>query len=172
MRCDKFLGRLETGGVLRQMAARWHAARCPRCARAKAALVEMKRDLASTVPLSDSQRRLWLQAGLGAAPEPQVRGRRVGIAIAATVAAGVLLAVAVALWPNRREPTMSERAGLPPEVPAVATSVHELEIAVALTELEGEVTQLQSELDGVGREAELLEARQRVTEILAEYSEW
>jgi hypothetical protein len=172
MKCSKFLGHLETGGRMRRIAARFHAMRCPRCAAAREALAEAKRVLASAAPLSDHQRRLWIQAGCGAPTKQPLRRRRIAIAMAATVAVGVFIAVAVALWPKRQTPAASEIAQVRLQPPAVATTMHELDTAAAFTRLEGDVVQLQSELDRLGRDAALLDARQRVTKILTKYSDW
>lgn len=172
MKCDKFLGHLETGGSARRMLARLHAMRCPRCAAAGEAFAEMKRELASAAPLSERQRRLWMQAGRGAASQPWLLRRRIGIATAATLAVGTSIAVAVAWWPKRQAPRGSGVAEVRLEAPGVATSVHDLDTGAAFARLEEDTTQLQSELDRLGRDAALLDARQRVTKILAQYSDW
>jgi len=91
MKCDEFLSAMETGGLVRRMRARRHAARCQRCAAEYAAFAEAVREWATPEPLSPQTKTLWRQAAVEVTARP-ARGKAWKLATAAAVA-GVCLIV-------------------------------------------------------------------------------
>ena len=105
MNCDNFLPALETGGLVRRMLARCHAARCPRCAGVQAAFRAAKQRLAAAEPLSLRARQLWERAAGEVDLRPSTRRVWIPAAAGLGVATCILLVVvAIATRPKSIAP--------------------------------------------------------------------
>jgi hypothetical protein len=62
MKCENFLEAMETGTLWRRVLARRHAKRCLTCAETWRKFLEIRQNIETAEPLSNSQRRLWSQA--------------------------------------------------------------------------------------------------------------
>ena len=176
MNCDDFLPALETGGLVRGMLARRHAARCPRCAAVGAAFRAAKQQLAAPEPLSPRARQLWEQA----AGEPTLpsSGRRRWIAAAAAglaVAASIGALLLIADWSARKRSVAPQPvprvARLIPE-PRTTTTVEEIDPGKELARLAAAVERLERDLETLRHQAERLDARQQIAVTLDRFSRW
>lgn len=159
-RCEETLAALATGGWIRRLRARLHAARCPRCASARDDLWGIAGALADTIPLTTDQRGLWADAS-GTDPTRFGRTRRLRPALAA--AAAVLIIVAVAAWWASRAADRHHDARDIANVPTPALAVEARDGA----DLRARVTALMQELDVLRRHADLLDARKDADAVLA-----
>lgn len=170
MKCDDFLSSLETGGLVRRWLARRHAARCPRCAQAAAALEQLKRSLAENAALTRGQRQRWLQAAGEPAMAPAVWFRRPVLAGGMALAAMLLAVVALQLYgPQPKKVTQAP----PVENTLIAPPrVTRPDPAQEYARLAGELDAAQRELDALLERAQLLQAGQQATQMIAQFSRW
>jgi len=183
MKCADLLSYLETGGPLRRMQARRHAARCPRCAGILAAFDGAKRQLADVEPLSPRERHLWTQAvdasaeeadgGVRLGPmEEQRRSRRAPVARRWVPAAAGLVAACLALsligplvWHSsaRREPGPA---------PVAEITVERLTPAAEWSAFAANVERLQEQVQRLKEQAARRQAGQAVVLVLDRYGRW
>jgi hypothetical protein len=176
MNCDDFLPELETGGLVRRMLARCHAARCPRCAAVRAAFTATKQQLALPEPLSPRARRLWERAA-GEAALRTPGGRRwiaaaaTGLGVAASI--GVLLLIVDLAARNRADaPQPPPAVTRPMPEPRNTTTIEEIDPAEELARLAAAVERLDKDLQTLRHEAERLDARQQIAVTLDRFSRW
>lgn len=170
MKCDEFLTSLETGGILRRWLARRHAGQCPRCAQAAAGLEQLKCGLSDAAPLTRAERQRWLQAAGEPRSLPASRFRWPLLAGAAALAA--MLVVAVTIHLDRREPKKISQGPIsPPTAPGLRRPTR-LDPAQEFARLNGELDRAETEIGSLLQRAELLQASQQATQMLAQYSQW
>jgi hypothetical protein len=148
MKCEDLLPSLETGGPLRRMRARRHAARCPRCSPVCAAFGQVKRGLASPQPLSPRALRAWRQAcGESSAPLPARAGRRMWIPLAGGLAAAGLVWIVIGRFAR---PEAKDTRPVPPAagdavVEVIDPATELARLAKAVDELDEQVQQLKEQ---------------------------
>jgi hypothetical protein len=176
MNCDDFLPELETGGLVRRMLARRHAARCPRCAAVGAAFGAAKQRLVTPEPLSPLARQLWERAANEATWRPS-GGRRwiaaaaTGLGVAASI--GVLLwIVDLTAWSRSVAPQPAPALTRPIPQPRNATTVDEIDPAEEMARLTAAVDRLERDLQTLRLKAERLDARQQIAVTLDRFSRW
>jgi hypothetical protein len=168
MKCDDFLPALETGGFLRRLQARGHAAGCRRCAAVHAAWTAAKRQLAIAEPLSPRTRQLWQRAVSERCVQPETR--RTGTVAAwlagATCVLAFLTGVAV-----RQDffPPGSIPGGTDVNSPPEAEVVGEINSPTELSGLTAAVDRLDAELQGLQRLAERENAQQQIAATLRQF---
>ena len=170
MKCEDLWSRIETGNVVRKLAARWHAARCPRCRESLAQLAAMKRELARAEPISAVERRLWARAAEVEVAAAEYRTSR--LAVAAGLAAAALLVVAIVGWttglrpghePSPRGPRLRS-----PVAPVAVKQVQDEALPQAIADIRSGLMALSEELDRLSVKASLLEERGQVNQLLSE----
>jgi hypothetical protein len=163
-RCEETVTALATGGPIRRWRARWHAARCPRCAAAWDELRQLASALADTPPLAVAERRLWVAA---AEDEDEVSSGPSRAWWSRPALAGALSAVvlgAVGVWWSCRP--VDHRPGPPALADVELPAVREQTLR-DVEGLRGDVVALAHELDDLRRRAELLDARKEVDALMA-----
>jgi hypothetical protein len=154
MRCDDVLAALATRGLFGRWRARWHVARCPRCATAIDDFERLVGELSAAPALTTAERQLWLRACDDVPLARSVWPRSLRPAFAGAVAA--LLLLTGGIWLKSR----SAHVKIPPTVVVVVDT----EVAKALSlreveEIRAGVVALGRELDQLQREADMLDAR-------------
>jgi len=166
MNCDDFLPALETGGCLRRMRARRHAARCPHCAAVYAAFTAMKQQLAAPEPLSGRARQLWEQAAGASTVQPS--GRRRWVPLAAGLAAAACLLLLVVEWAVRPEPAGTRFV---PQ-PLAKTVIEEIDPAGELSRLAAAAERLDKQLTRLQEQAARCDAQREVALTLDRFGRW
>jgi len=179
MNCDDFLPSMETGGLVRRMRARRHAARCRRCAAVYAAFVSATQQWASPEPLSPCARHLWEQAAGELAVGPFRWRRWMPLAAGLAAACVVLLAVAMVLRKGFIAPPPREVAPRPSEVPAAPIPqrlagdvIEQLDPAEELSRLAAAARQLDAQLQRLRHEAERIDAQRQLAVTLDRFGRW
>ena len=167
MTCEEFLPALETGDALEQQAAREHAAGCPRCAAAAAALAAFKATLARHEPLSESARQVWENASQTATPESTRRRWAPAMAgfLAAAAACLMVSILVTSRHDNNRGNQITDRSG-------TSAAVIEHDPAVEFAELVNALDMLDGNLVALAERAERLEIEREITLTLNQYNRW
>jgi hypothetical protein len=171
MTCDDFLPALETGGLFRRTAARWHAARCPACARVLARWQALKSELAEASPLTDRQRDLWLLAAEPAPVRPrlQLMWRLAALALVTALPAGfVLWSTQTGIF--RTTGRVVQKRESDTRVAVVPISPES--IARELSPLERGLDRVEAELAMLARRAARVDAHRQTATLLEEYRHW
>ena len=173
MNCDDFLAALETGGLLRRIQARRHAARCPSCATVQAAFVSAKDRLAKPEPLSPQARAAWERATFEDMRRPMPRRR--WVPVAASLATAACLTIVFLSTPVREGPIKEavEKSGEHP----VARSVDDLTTALTdpveeLSQLATAAERLDAELASLRDQVERKNIQREVAVVLESYGRW
>jgi hypothetical protein len=172
MKCDRFLAALETGGLVERMQARRHAARCPRCAAARAALAAVKQQLGTCEPLSPRARQLWRPAAGEKAARPSRRRIWMPLAAGLATAAGVQLFIVATGVRKEPLPAPPPATVVHSDAPLATEVVGEVDSGGELVRLAAEVERLDADLQRLRHQAERLEARQQVAMTLDEFGRW
>jgi RNA polymerase sigma-70 factor, ECF subfamily len=154
MRCDDVLAALATRGLFGRWRARWHAARCPRCATAINDFEYLLGELSAVPALTTTERQLWLRACNDFPLANSVRPRCLRPAFAVAVAA--LLLLPAGIWLKSRSAPVKIP---PPVVVVVDTEVAKASSLRKVEEIRAGVVALVRELDQLQREADLLDSR-------------
>jgi hypothetical protein len=170
MNCADFLPYLETGSAAQRIRARLHAVRCRQCAAVLDAWALAKRQLSSTESLTLSQRRAWERAAREMVVQPQFRWRLIPTALVTTLAACVVFAVVWTVPHAFRRPPAGDGPGHVQV--ADVSSVREISVSDEFVTLETRVELLRLELAALEPQAELLDARHQVNDLLNQYSKW
>jgi RecB family exonuclease len=165
-RCENAVFALATGGLLRRAWARYHAARCPRCAAAQRKLASIAKALADVPPLTAEERRVWT-AAIGDGRPAVVVARRLRPAALVAFALTLVMAIPAAWWMLRRQEKEAPPLAAPPAAPAIVADTQPL---VDLESLRRDVLALSDELDELQHRAELLDARRDVDALLARFT--
>jgi hypothetical protein len=171
MKCDDFLPYLESGGIGQQLLARIHATRCPRCAALRKAWTTAKGQLTRSEPLTLNQRRVWERAAGEVVAQPIVRLRPIPTAFVTALAACVMIAVVWTVARVLHPPPLSEPRTDTGQL-AQLTSIREIGVSEEFDSLETRVEQLKLALAELVPQAELLDARHQVNELINQYSKW
>ena len=186
MRCEDFLSSLETGGFVKRLLARRHAARCRRCTEAAAAIERLTQELAKSEPLTRELRQCWVQAASGvqqAANGPQRDARKLRdqpfvmrqwpkLAVAAAAAAAVVLAIV--LWPKSGDERSTEPPNWSPGPEASVSAIRTVQVepADALARLDAEIANAEAEIAALIDRVERMQASRQAGELLAAYGRW
>jgi hypothetical protein len=171
MKCDDFLPSFAAGGMIRQTQAIFHAARCTHCAAVRGRFLEAKRQWAHPSAVTAVHREVWQRA---ATTEPLPSARRIALApkwAFATAAFLLVIVTALILTGLPRRPAVTEVAqDLPPidalELPALQQQPHD---QTTFESIERALDQLAVELNALGKQAALIDARQDVDRLLTTY---
>jgi hypothetical protein len=148
MKCENFLEAMETGTLWRRVLARRHAKRCLTCAQKWRQFLEIKQNLKTAEPLSNSQRRLWSQAAEAGTTVPTFSIIRVALPAAAAV---ILLFIGSFVWLLNQDQA--------PQVQQVAIK----EVVLAQHEqIKAGLITLSEKLEMLSRHAALLDERREV----------
>lgn len=172
MKCEHFVLNHETGSAFMRLRARLHARRCVKCAQAQQRLADLGRALAAPADLTPYHRRVWERAAADTAPQltptrqwlsPPRLVLAGGLAVAAAVVVAVVLSVGGKQTHDGEQ--IVENANSPTGI-----KTHLLkESAAELAELEAGLDQMETNLNQLAEEAELLEARRSIRELAAMY---
>ena len=158
MTCEEFILARETGGVLRRLLVRHHAARCPRCAAEAARLDAAKEALAWAQPLTRRQRMLWMQAAGSLPASPHRRGPVIAGLGAACAAVALLL-----LFLHKSPPNQIANG-------SVTVVVYDPQ--VELDRLAADCQRLDADIERLLQEADRRDAQRQVTMALNRFSKW
>jgi hypothetical protein len=173
MNCDNFLPALETGGFVRRIQARRHAARCPRCAAVRAAFAAAKRQLAAVEPLSPRARQLWERAGGYVTMQPsRHRLWMPAVAWLGAAACVLLLIMEVVIRRDSIVPQPKPDVTHSNARPLDREVVEEIDPMEGLSRLAAAVNRLDAELQRLQHKSELLNARQQVALTLDRFGHW
>lgn len=161
MKCEDFLPSWQTGGWWRRLAARRHAARCPRCAAVRQRFAAALQGFAEPAAVSAELRARWCDAAestpVVAADRSASHGtygrRNLALACAASLAA--VVAVGLWLWPEGAR-----------EGDRQVATVVEVDAAPEFVRLESSLALLDQELQLVEQEIERMQARQLAADLL------
>jgi hypothetical protein len=173
MNCDNFLPFLETGGPLRRLQARRHAARCPRCGLIYSKFSAVKQQLAAPDELTTHVRQLWHRAAHDSAVQPAWRHPWAPVVVALATAACVMVAV-IRLGirdGNQRNDRVKDIAFSSSRVLS-PTTVVELDPTAEIVELAAAADQLYAELRTLRDLVERLDAEREVAMTLTRYGQW
>lgn len=174
MKCQDYLPSLETGRWWQRLAARRHAARCPRCAAARLEFEAAIRELAQPAEVSPELKARWRQATNEPLPAARqidaprkadiqtasASRRRLAIAIACAASIAAIVGVAWWQWPDNGQ-----------QRPAATADVHEVETSQEFTRLESSLALLDGELRQVERDIERMQARQLAAELMRSHGQ-
>lgn len=161
MNCEQTLAALESGNPWRRRAARRHAANCPACGQAVAALTALKRELATAEPLSPAQRERWLSAVATERASAPLRRTPVYVAVGAAAAAVIVLAI----WLTRDSPeALDKRSDEPSRL--VATSTAKPLTIHRDPSVRQSLLELSAALDQLADQASLLDERRQLRELV------
>jgi hypothetical protein len=172
MKCEHFVLNHETGSAFTRLRARLHARRCPKCAQAQRRLADLGRMLATPADLTPYHRRIWERAAADTAAEfapvrtwltPPRLALAGGLAVAAAVVVAIVLSVGGKQMPD------GERIVKNPNPPTGIKTRLLKESATELAELEAGLNQMETSLNQLAKEAELLEPRRAISELAALY---
>ena len=188
MKCDDFLPAMETGGLMRRWAARRHARQCPQCAAAWQILGNVKDELAApAADLPPHLRRRWvavareLASPVSGAPTPWAGNLRLFKPAAALVAVLLLALIPALIYRSFRRGQAPQAVGPTTHSSVVVgqdqrsigpITVTQVDRAAELARMDTEIVQLQTRIRAVIESAERLEARQRITLVLAQNTNW
>ena len=172
MKCDNCLATYTTGGIVNRLRARRHAARCAACTAAIAQIERVREELSHTPKLSAAHRELWLQAAEQCPrelrpvshPSRTARQLRWALAVAAVLVVGAFVLVAL-----RKELSPAEDVALKQPADSVPAELVESQDLPKLQQLERSLDELSLELQQLGRQAELLDARRELDRLSTIY---
>ena len=174
MNCNNFLPALETGGFVRRIQARRHAARCPRCAAVHAALAAAKRQLAAAEPLSPRAERLWRQA-VGEATVRPARGNAWKMVTAGAVSVVCLVMVfllAISKYINNSPTPASQPTVARNESRSLSPiTVEEIDTTEGLAYQADEVRRLDVELKSLQQVIEKKSVQRQIAAVLERFGE-
>jgi hypothetical protein len=173
MNCDDFLPFLETGGPLRRMQARRHAARCPRCAAMHSKFLAAKERLARPDALSNHARELWHRAARDTRAQPVCRHPWLPVAVGLATAACAMVAVVrpVTRENGRRSVPIADAGST--DAPVVGpTTIIEVDPTLQLSDLASAAERLGNEIRALQTLAERFEAEREVVMTLNRYGKW
>jgi hypothetical protein len=175
---------MESGGVVRGLLARRHAARCPSCRQSLAQLEAIRRELAPDESPLPAHRTIWKRAMAAEVPGSARPNCRVAIVAALATAALVILALGTwmtGLWRDGEQvpiggddPGTVEQEQMPAAIPAlraIAEQEPDDESLRRLGEMKSSLLALSQELEQLAQNASLLEERKQVVQLLADYEQ-
>jgi hypothetical protein len=172
MKCEHFVLNHETGSALTRLRARLHARRCAKCAASQRRLADLGRALADPADLTPYHRRVWERAAADKLPQlaparPWLTPPRLALAGGLAVAAAVIVAFVLSLGGNQ---TPDGETIVKSSAPPTGIQTQPLlDSAAQLAELEAGLVQMETNLNHLAKEAELLEARRAISELAAMY---
>src|SRR5258708_26791213 len=168
MNCDPFLLAMESDDPGQMHEARRHAASCPKCAAAHAALLEVKAALAVHEPLSAVARAVWENASRIPSTE-STRRPKWAPALAGVLTSAAACAV-VMLFALSRRAVETVRPIVGRSVNATTTI--EVDPTIELVQLEAAVGTLDGNLVALADYAERLEIEREIALMLKQYKRW
>ena len=172
MKCEHFVLNHETGSALTRLRARLHARRCAKCAQTQRRLAELGQVLAAPADLTPYHRRVWERAAAETASELAPKstwfaGPRLAMAGALAVAAAVVVAMMLSVA-NNNAPKQTKIAGTPNSKSGVVTLPVQI-LPEEFAQLQIGLDQIERDLQRLASDAELLEARNAISQLAALY---
>lgn len=172
MKCDNCLATYNAGGIVNRLRVRRHAVQCAACTAAIAQFEQVREELSHTLKLSAAHRELWLQAAEQCPRELRPVSRSPGAARQlhwALATAAVLIVAAFVLVALRKELSPAEDVALKQPADSVPAELVESQDLPKLQQLERSLDELSLELQQLGRQAELLDARRELDRLSTIY---
>lgn len=166
MNCEDFLPAIESEEPSPVHEARRHAASCPRCAAAYAALLKVKATLAHHEPLPASARAVWEKASWNPLSESTRRPRWVP-ALAGLLTSAAACVLVLVLVISKRDVAPGTLTGASP---ASTTTILEHDSTAELAQLALAVEALDGSLVALAEQVERLEVEREITLTLNQYT--
>ena len=176
MKCDDFLPALETGGMIGRLQAAAHARRCQQCAAVRAKFEIAKRQWTDASVVTPGQREMWQRAAIAEprmAPSRSRRSRAQKWAMATGMTMVIVITLVLTRWSRSPSETeMAQRPPLsttPPNEVSQLSSVQQPRDQAAIDTVERALDELAVELKKLQDQADLIDARHDVDELLSTY---
>jgi len=176
MKCKDFLAAHESKSAWQRWRARRHSVTCASCAAIATAADELRRELRQIEPLASALRETWIRAAGKGVPEPVAPPQRTlpirHIAFFGAIAALVLAAIGLLIWNSARPAAAPSLVAVHTVTQPATLPRAENESSNELKELLSRMDALQQEMQATVKQAELLDARRHVDQMIATYSRW